>query len=70
MMLLLLQMYGTGESGEDVAANLNPGKITHLVEHPVPIEPPVPEAPAAPMPLMLTKKACFPLISRSLYLLG
>jgi hypothetical protein len=56
MMLFSGQRYGAGESGEDVEANFNKDKITHLVEHPVPINPPLPEAPPAPMPLMLTKK--------------
>lgn len=39
-----------------MAANLNAGKITLLVEHPVPIAPPAEEAPPPPMPLMLTAK--------------
>ncbi|CAL8464003.1 g3538 [Coccomyxa elongata] len=50
------QTYGVGESGEDIAANLNTDKITILVEHPVPIDPPAEEAPPPPMPLMLTAK--------------
>ncbi len=51
-----VQTYRVGESGEDVAANLNMDKITILVEHPVPIDPPAEEAPPPPMPLMLTAK--------------
>lgn len=35
---------------------INEEKITIYVEHPVPLEPPVAEAPAPPMPLMLTSK--------------
>ena len=35
---------------------INEDKITIYVEHPVPLEPPVAEAPAPPMPLMLTAK--------------
>jgi U4/U6 small nuclear ribonucleoprotein PRP3 len=51
-----VQRYGAGEFGEDVAANLNAEKITILIEHPVPIDPPAEEAPPPPMPLMLTEK--------------
>ena len=35
---------------------INEDKITIYVEHPVPLDPPVAEAPAPPMPLMLTAK--------------
>lgn len=35
---------------------LNEEKITIYIEHPVPIDPPVAQAPAPPMPLMLTAK--------------
>jgi len=35
---------------------INEDKITIYVEHPVPLDPPVTEAPAPPMPLMLTAK--------------
>lgn len=35
---------------------INEEKITIYVEHPVPLDPPVAEAPAPPMPLMLTAK--------------
>ena len=55
-----MQRYGVGEGGDDVTANLNAGKITLLVEHPVPIPPPAEEAPPPPMPLMLTAKVCWP----------
>ena len=40
--------------GEEVL--VRDGKLTNLVEHPVPIEPPVEAPRAAPQPLMLTKK--------------
>ena len=46
------------EGGEDISENFRLDRITHYVEHPVPIEPPIEEAPAAPMPLMLTQKVC------------
>ena len=42
--------------GEDISENLKTDRVTHYVEHPVPIQPPLEEAPAAPMPLMLTQK--------------
>ena len=49
------------EGGEDVSENLKTDRVTHYVEHPVPIQPPLEEAPAAPMPLMLTQKVrCSP----------
>lgn len=35
---------------------INEDKITIYVEHPVPLDPPVAETPAPPMPLMLTAK--------------
>lgn len=35
---------------------INEQRITIYVEHPVPIAPPVEEAPAAPMPLVLTAR--------------
>ena len=42
--------------GEEQEGYLNEGKITHYVEHPVPLEPPAEEAPPPPMPLPLTQK--------------
>lgn len=45
--------YEAGDSGV-VEAKVN--KITNLVEHPVPLEPPVAAPAVAPRPLMLTKK--------------
>jgi hypothetical protein len=42
----------------DGSVALKEGKITHLVEHPVPIEPPVQAPPPPPQPLKLTKKVC------------
>ena len=50
------QSYSMMEGGEDVSENLKTDRVTHYVEHPVPIQPPLEEAPAAPMPLMLTQK--------------
>lgn len=48
---------GDYEAGDSGVVEAKPNKITNLVEHPVPLEPPV-EAPAvAPRALMLTKKA-------------
>ncbi len=44
------------EGSEDISENVKLDRITHYVEHPIPIEPPIEEAPAAPMPLMLTTK--------------
>ena len=44
------------EGGDDISENIKLERITHYVEHPIPIEPPIEEAPAAPMPLMLTTK--------------
>lgn len=44
------------EGGGDISENIKLDRITHYVEHPIPIEPPIEEAPAAPMPLMLTTK--------------
>ena len=63
------------EGGEDVSENLKTERVTHYVEHPVPIQPPLDEAPAAPMPLMLTQKVlmrtcallCTHLMSTQLY---
>lgn len=55
MAVLAQATYEVAE-GEEVA--VKEGKLTNLVEHPVPIEPPVEEARAAPQPLMLTKKVC------------
>lgn len=52
----MVQRYGAGEHGDDVKANMRPDKITILVEHPVPIEPPAEEPAPGPMPLMLTQK--------------
>ena len=53
------------EGSEDISENLKTDRVTHYVEHPVPIQPPLEEAPAAPMPLMLTQKVllltCAPL---------
>ncbi|KAK9829066.1 hypothetical protein WJX72_003724 [[Myrmecia] bisecta] len=43
------------EMGEE-GSRINAERITHYVEHPVPIQPPAEEAPPPPMPLMLTKK--------------
>ncbi len=44
------------EGGEDISENIKLERVTQYIEHPVPIEPPIEEAPAAPMPLMLTTK--------------
>ena len=44
------------EGMEGVEGNVNRARVTHLIEHPVPIQPPAEEPPAAPMPLFLTKK--------------
>lgn len=51
-----VQSYSMMEGGEDISENIRQERITHYVEHPVPIEPPIEESPAAPMPLMLTTK--------------
>jgi U4/U6 small nuclear ribonucleoprotein PRP3 len=56
--------YDVGAAGE---VQVKEGKITNLVEHPVPIDPPVEGPRAAPQPLILTKKVCclercFPLV--------
>ena len=53
---LLAQATYDVEEGAEVA--VREGKITNLVEHPIPIEPPVQAPRAAPQPLMLTKKVC------------
>lgn len=53
-----VQSYSMMDGGEDISENFRLDRITHYVEHPVPIEPPIEEAPAAPMPLMLTQKVC------------
>ena len=55
-----MQTYSMMEGGEGISENLKLERITHYVEHPVPIEPPIEEAPAAPMPLMLTTKVELP----------
>lgn len=44
------------EEGAEVS--VREGKLTDLVEHPIPIEPPVEAPRAVPQPLMLTKKVC------------
>ena len=54
------QSYSMMEGGEDISENLKTDRVTHYVEHPVPIQPPLEEAPAAPMPLMLTQKVLIP----------
>ena len=53
------------EGAEDISENVRQERITHYVEHPVPIEPPVEEAPAAPMPLMLTTKVTPSILART-----
>ena len=59
------QSYSMMEGSKDISENLKTDRVTHYVEHPVPIQPPLEEAPAAPMPLMLTQKVlilmCAPL---------
>ena len=44
------------EPGPDGTVALKDSKITNLIEHPVPIEPPVEKPPPAPQALKLTKK--------------
>lgn len=48
---------GPGD-GFAAAVPLLQGKITNLVQHPVPIQPPAEMPPPPPRPLMLTKKVC------------
>ena len=55
-----MQSYSIMEGAEDVSENIRQERITHYIEHPVPIEPPIEETPAAPMPLMLTTKVTLP----------
>lgn len=50
--LLLKSSYG--QNDEDLG--LNESRITNLIEHPVPLEPPCEGPPAGPIPLMLTRK--------------
>lgn len=47
---------GEGDSSFAAASPLLTGKITNLVQHPVPIQPPAEMPPPPPRPLMLTKK--------------
>ena len=47
---------GTSASAADGTRGLIRGKVTALVEHPVPIEPPAEPEPPPPRPLMLTAK--------------
>ncbi len=47
---------GTSASAADGTRGLLRGKVTALVEHPVPIEPPAEPEPPPPRPLMLTAK--------------
>lgn len=47
---------GQGDGSFAAASPLLTGKITNLVQHPVPIQPPAEMPPPPPRPLMLTKK--------------
>ena len=47
---------GTSAPAADGTRGLMRGKVTALVEHPVPIEPPAEPEPPPPRPLMLTAK--------------
>ena len=48
----------SASASADGTRGLIRGKVTALVEHPVPIEPPAEPEPPPPRPLMLTAKVC------------
>lgn len=52
------------EMNEDEVAGLREEKITHYVEHPVPLEPPAEEVQPPPMPLPLTQKVHCRILAR------